>query len=273
MIIVPMLSLFVFSLSSVKVGFQNFKFIGLNNYKNLLQDTDFLSAVITTIALLAGTVFCQMVLGIVLALVINRTKFLSGFIRLVMMFPMVVSPIIVGIIWRTLILPTFGGFDLALSSLGLPGLPDILSDPWKARFLIMAAATWEWTPFVILYILAGLEGMPASPFESAKIDGVNWLQEIIYLTLPMLSKIILVVLIFRIIECMKVFPLIFSLTTGGPGTATQDLTYLVYLSGFRYLKLGYASAVSMFILVLAIAAIVVMGLSTRQKKIKNEGGR
>jgi multiple sugar transport system permease protein len=270
MIIVPMLSLFVFSLTSVKVGFQNFKLIGLNNYKTLLQDSDFILAVITTIVLLIGTVFCQMFFGLVFALVIHRTKFLHGFVRLVMMFPMVVSPIIVGIIWRTLIMPSFGGFDLALRSLGLSGLPDMLSDPWKARFLIVAAAAWEWTPFVILYILAGLEGLSASPFESAKIDGANWFQEIIYLTLPMLSKIILVVLIFRVIECMKVFPLIFSLTQGGPGTSSQDLTYLVYRSGFRYLKLGYASAISMFILVLAVTAIVIMGLATGQKKIKNE---
>ncbi|MDR0655825.1 MAG: sugar ABC transporter permease [Treponema sp.] len=273
MILIPMLSLFAFSFTPVKVGFQNFRFIGLNNYKSLLQDADFLASFGTTLVLLAGTVFCQMFLGIVFALVINKTKFLTGFVRLIMMFPMVVSPIIVGIIWRTLIMPSFGGFDLALTSLGLPGFPDMLSSPWKARLLIIVAATWEWTPFVILYILAGLEGLSAAPFESAKIDGVNWFQEVFYLTLPMLSKIILVVLIFRIIECMKVFPLIFSLTLGGPGTATQDLTYLVYQSGFRYLKLGYASTVSMFILLLAVVAIVIMGLTTRQKKYKNEVNR
>jgi multiple sugar transport system permease protein len=273
MILIPMLSLFTFSFTAVKVGFQNFRFIGWNNYKSLLQDAGFLTSLGTTLVLLAGTVFCQMFLGIVFALVIHKTKFLTGFVRLVMMFPMVVSPIIVGIIWRTMTMPSFGGFDLVLTSLGLPGFPDMLSSPWKARLLIIIAAAWEWTPFVILYILAGLEGMSVSPFESAKIDGANWFQEIFYLTLPMLSKIILVVLIFRIIECMKVFPLIFSLTQGGPGISTQDLTYLVYQSGFRYLKLGYASAVSMFILVLAVTAIVIMGFTTRQRKYKNEVNR
>jgi multiple sugar transport system permease protein len=268
MILIPMLSLFVFSFTAVKVGFQNFRFTGWNNYKSLLQDAGFLTSLGTTLVLLAGTVFCQMFLGIVFALVIHKTKFLTGFVRLAMMFPMVVSPIIAGIIWRTMIMPSFGGFDLVLASLGLPGFPDMLSSPWTARLLIIMAATWEWTPFVILYILAGLEGMSVSPFESAKIDGANWLQEILYLTLPMLSKIILVVFIFRIIECMKVFPLIFSLTQGGPGISTQDLTYLVYQSGFRYLKLGYASAISMFILVLAVSAIVIMGFMTRQKRYK-----
>ena len=268
MIIVPMLSLFVFSFTSVRVGFRNFRFVGLSNYWALLTDTDFVSAISVTLILLAFSVFLQMVLGIVYALIIHKTKIFVGFIRLVMMFPMVVSPIIVGIIWRTMIMPNFGGIELVLASLGLPGLPDMLSDPWRARSLIILATTWQWTPFVILYILAGLEGMSVSPFESAKIDGANWFQEIIYLTLPMLSKIIVVVLIFRIIESMKVFPLIFALTQGGPGRATQDLTYLVYQSGFRYLRLGYASAVSMFLLALAITAIVVLGLVTQTKNTK-----
>lgn len=271
MILLPMLSLFVFSFTSVKVGFTNFNFIGTANYRSLFADRDFQVAFLNTLFMLAGTVIMQMVLGIAFALVIYKTGFLSGFVRLVMMFPMVVSPIIVGIIWRTLLMPTFGGFDLALASLGLPGLPDLLSNPWTAKFLIMVAATWEWTPFVILYILAGLEGMSQSPLESAKIDGASWWQEITHIILPMLSKIIAVVVIFRVLECMKIFPLIFSMTQGGPGNASEDLTYLVYKSGFKYLKLGYASAVSMIILFISALAIVLMSVVSRpQKPIKKE---
>lgn len=260
MIILPMLSLFIFSFTSVKVGLKDFNFIGISNYRALFADRDFQIAIFNTIFMLIGTVAMQMIFGTSLALIIYKTNFLSGAVRLIMMFPMVVSPIIVGIIWRTLLMPTYGGFDLVLASMGLPGLPDMLSNPWAAKFLIMVAATWEWTPFVILYVLAGLEGMSQSPLESAKIDGASWWQEIVYIILPMLSKILVVVVIFRVLECMKIFPLIFSMTQGGPGNASEDLTYLVYKSGFKYLKLGYASAVSMFILLISVSAIILMSL-------------
>jgi multiple sugar transport system permease protein len=265
MIILPLLSLFIFSLTTVKVGFTNFKFIGFNNYSLLFTDADFLTSVFNTIVMLAGTVFLQMFLGTCFAILIYKSHFLTGFVRVVMMLPMVISPIIAGIIWRTLMMASFGGFDLMAATFGLPGMPDMLSDPWLAKLVVIFTATWEWTPFVVLYLLAGLESLPSSPFESAKIDGANWLQEIVYIVLPMLKKLLSVVAIFRIIEGMKVFPLIFALTQGGPGNATEDLTYLVYKNGFKYLKLGYSSAISMVILLIIIISIIALAVVQRKQ--------
>lgn len=273
LIIVPLSALLVFSFTSVKVGLANFNFIGIQNYISLFADRDFLTALFNTIFMLVGTVIMQMFLGVTFALVIYKTNFFSGAVRVIMMFPMVVSPIIVGIIWRTLLMPNYGGIDLALATIGLPGLPDIMSNPWTAKLVIMIAATWEWTPFVVLYVLAGLESMSASPLESARIDGANWMQEIIHIILPMISRILAVVTIFRVLECMKIFPLIFAMTQGGPGNASEDLTYLVYKSGFRYLKLGYASAVSMVILLISVTAIVAMGVLNRPRKAKGGNTR
>ena len=265
MIIIPLLSLFVFSLTSVKTGFKDFRFIGLGNYAGLFTDSDFIAALGNTLILLAGTVFLQMFFGTFFALLIYKTNFMTGFVRVAMMLPMVISPIIAGIIWRTMIMPTFGGIDLMAATVKLPGLPDMLSNPWLAKLVIIFTATWEWTPFVVLYLLSGLESLSITPFESAKIDGANWFQEIIHIILPMLKKLIAVVLIFRIIEGMKVFPLIFSLTQGGPGNATEDLTYMVYQTGFKYMKLGYASSVSMIILLIIIIAIICMAFVQRRQ--------
>ena len=271
MIIVPLIALFAFSLTSVQVGFKNFKFIGFLNYELLFEDPDFWTAFGNTLIMMAGIVLTQLLLGVGYAILIYKTKFLNGFIRVVMMFPMVISPIIAGIIWRILLMPKYGGFNILLSGLGAWDIPDWFGGAYLAKFVIIAVPSWEWTPFVILYLLAGLESLPSSPFESAKIDGANWIQEIFHIMLPMMKKLLITVTLFRVIESFKIFPLIYSITTGGPGNATEDLTYMIYKSGFKYLKLGYSSAVSMIILVLIVSFIVALGLTNRKSARREEG--
>lgn len=262
MIIAPLIALFVFSLTSVQTGFKNFNYIGFFNYQLLFEDPDFWTAFGNTLFMMFGIVFFQMLLGVSYAILIYKTKFLNGFVRVVMMFPMVISPIIAGIIWRILLMPRYGGLNILLSGMGFTNIPDWFGGKYLSKFVIIATAAWEWTPFVILYVLAGLEGMSSSPFESAKIDGANWFQEIVYIMLPMLKKLLITVTLFRIIESFKIFPLIYSITSGGPGNATEDLTYAIYKNGFKYLKLGYSSAISMIILVLISGFIVALGLNT-----------
>ncbi len=265
MIIVPLCSLFIFSFTSVKVGFTDFNFIGLENYVMLFEDTYFQTALFNTLFMMTCIVLLQMILGYLLAIVIYKSHFFRGAIRLIMMFPMVVSPIIVGLMWRILLMPKFGGFNILLSSLGVNEIPDWFGGVWLSKMVIIFAATWEWTPFVVLYLLAGLEGLPSAPFESAKIDGVNSFQETFFITIPMLKKLLITVFLFRIVEGFKIFPLIFAITSGGPGRATEDLTYMVYKNGFRYLKLGYASATSMIILVLIASVVIIIGFLDRKK--------
>ena len=270
MIIAPLVSLLVFSLTSVEMGFKNFRFIGVTNYSILFNDPDFWTAFANTLLMMAGIIFVQMLLGYSLAIVIFKSKFLTKTVRLVMMFPMVISPIIVGIIWRILLMPKYGGINMILSMIGIENIPNWFGGVWLSKLVIIVAASWEWTPFVILYILAGLEGLPASPFESAKIDGANAFHEIVYLIIPMLKKLTVTVMIFRVIESFKIFPLIYSITSGGPGNATEDLTYMVYKNGFKYLKLGYASTVSMIILVLILLAIIAMGITNSTQKTRGK---
>lgn len=275
MIIVPLIALFIFSFTSVKVGMADFNFIGLQNYKSLISDKDFLIALANTLIMLTGTVALQLFLGTVYALIMHKTQFLSGAIRIIMMLPMVISPIVAGLIWKIMLMPKYGGLNMFLASFGVKNIPNWFGDPIISKIVIIIVAAWEWTPFVILYILAGLEGLPSSPFEAAKVDGANWFQEIWTVTLPMLKNLFVVVILFRVIEAFKLFPLIYSITSGGPGNATEDLTYLVYKGGFKYLKLGYASTVSMIILFIICILIILMNVTNKRavQNSKKGGGQ
>jgi len=265
-IITPIISIFVFSLTSAELGFTEFNFIGLKNYIKLFQANRFQEAVITTMIFLAGSIILQMLLGIGIAILIYKTKFLRGLMRTIILIPMIISPIIVGIIWRIILMPSFGGLNLILKTFGISNPPPWLASIFLARLSIIMAATWEWTPFVILLVLAGLESLPEEPFEALKIDGANFFQENIYYTLPMLKNVIYVVIVFRVIECLKIFPLIYAMTRGGPADSTADLTYFIYNESFKFFKVGYASASSIILLLITVIVIVVLNRTFKKEK-------
>jgi len=257
-IITPIISIFVFSFTSADLGFAEFDFIGLKNYLKLFQSDRFQDAIITTIIFLGGTIILQMILGIGIAILMFKTKFLKGLMRTIILVPMIISPIIVGIIWRIILMPSYGGLNLLLQSFGISNPPPWLASVFLARLSIIIAATWEWTPFVILLILAGLESLPEEPFEALKIDGANFFQENIYYTLPMLRNVIYVIIVFRVIEGLKIFPLIYAMTRGGPADSTMDLTYFIYTESFQFLKVGYASASSVILLLITLIVILLL---------------
>ncbi len=267
LVAVPIASLVGISFTSLNFGKKGLSFLGFDNYAGLVNDPNFINAFVNTVIMLAGTVGLQMALGIVIALIIHKTSFMQGTIRTVILFPMIIPPIIVGIMWRVLLLPKYGSFNVMLAELGFKNVPDWLSSPALAMMTIILVAVWEWTPFVVLFVLAGLEGQPASPYEAIKIDGANWWQEIRYLTLPLLKPILGIVVMFRIVESLKIFPLVFSLTEGGPGSSTVDFAYYVYKEGFSYLRLGYASAAAMLVFAILLLAIYfAIRIGSRRKK-------
>ncbi len=257
-IIAPILSIIYFSFTPVDLGMTDFSFIGLKNYIKLFSTDTFLDALITTIIFLVGTIILQLISGIGIAILIFKTKFLKGFMRTIILVPMIISPIIVGIMWRIILMPGYGGLNLLLQTIGISNTPPWLSVPFLARISIIITATWEWTPFVILLTLAGLESLPEEPFEALQIDGANFIQENIYYTLPMLKNVIAVIIVFRIIEGLKIFPIIYAMTRGGPANATTDLTFFIYRQTFQFFKVGYASASAVILLLVTIIVIVLM---------------
>jgi multiple sugar transport system permease protein len=162
---------------------------------------------------------------------------------------MAMTPVVVGLTWRLLYTPPFGLVNYSASLVGID-LPPMLTDPVLAFVAVVLVDVWQWTPFMMLLVLAGLQSLPNEPFEAAAVDGASRLQALRYLTIPMLKGIVLVALIFRGVDAFDTFDTIYVLTRGGPGTVTQTLTMFDFFQAFRWFHYGYAAAVAVIMLVM-----------------------
>ena len=251
-----MASLLGLSFTNYKMTGGRFRFIGLENYIDLFTDKGFINAAHNTIFMVFFSVLLQMVVGVAAALAIQRMKRLRGLVQALIVMPMVIPPVVAGLIWRILLIPKYGGIHALLYGIGIQEAPAWLTDPVSARWVIVLVSVWEWVPFVVLFVIAALDSLPVSPFEAARIDGASFWQELWYLTLPLIKPILSMVLVFRVVEGLKIFPLVFSLTQGGPGNSTEELTYFAYSEGFVKFKTGYASASSMLMFAVLLVLIV-----------------
>ncbi|MHB1414849.1 MAG: carbohydrate ABC transporter permease, partial [Chloroflexota bacterium] len=193
----------------------------------------------------------QLGLGLLIAFLLNQKLRLVGLLRTVFVIPMVLPPVVVAIIWKVLYTPDISVINYVLGLVGLPK-PGWIGDPNLALWSIAIADIWEWFPFSMLMLLAALQMLPEEPMEAALIDGASYWQSLRYITLPLLKPAILLVVIFRIIESIKAFPLIFIMTMGGPGMATEPTNFYAYLQSFNYDYVGYGSAISTVMVVMVI---------------------
>jgi multiple sugar transport system permease protein len=230
-------------------------FIGLENYfKLIFDDTRFLNALWRTIWFTVAAVGIQAVLGVGLALIFNREFMGRGVIRTVFLMSMVATPVAIALVWmmimdiNTGILNYF--FDL-VAGVRVGWLSDRKIVLWS----MIIIDTWQWTPFIMLISLAGLSALPTDPYESAVIDGASPLQLFWYLTLPMLRPTLMVALMFRSIDALKTFDIIYVITQGGPAYASETLNLYGFSQGFNYFNMGYASAL------LVLYFVLVMGTS------------
>lgn len=244
--LVPIMITIILSLTSLSYRSANpSEFIGIQNYARLFTDERFLNSISTSIILIVIPVATQLILGFGLAIVMNEKLPWMGWLRLVFVAPMVLPPIVMGLMWRILFTPQLGGVNYFLSLVGIEG-PNWLSDPTFALLAVIIAAVWGWTPFVGLMFLASIQTFPTDIYEAAVIDGTSWVQSIRFITLPLLKPTIFVVGVFRVIEALAIFPIIFILTNGGPAGATETVNFYGYVSGFNFLRIGYASAIMVF---------------------------
>jgi len=229
------------------------RLIGLANYINMLDDVDFRNALLNTLLFIGIPVPLQVLAGIGLAILLRQKSKLIKGSRSLYLAPMVIPPVVVGIIWKMMLIPEMGGLDQFLSIVGIRG-PDLLGSQAGARIAVIIASVWEWTPFVMLMVLAALDIMPVDPFEAAKIDGASSWQAFCYITLPLIKPVLFIAVIFRIIGSLAVFPVVYSMTGGGPGVATEPINLFAFRQGFEYFKIGYASAIGMFTFLVVLAA-------------------
>ena len=218
------------------------------NYREAFADERFVTSVWIQVKLSAATVISQLLVGLGIALLLNaRSKFLEA-IRTTFLVPMVLPPIVVAIIWKILYTPDVSPLHRALAAVGLP-VSSLITDPDTALWAIAAAETWEWFPFTMLMVLASLQMIPDEPLEAAKIDGASNWQTFWYVILPYIRPTLVVAGLFRLIDSIKAFPLIYVLTNGGPGTATEVTNYYGFVQAFNFSYWGYASAIATMMVV------------------------
>lgn len=213
------------------------------NYADLWDDPRFINSVWVQVKLSVATVLLQLMAGLGFALMLNEPTPSKRFARSALLIPMVLPPIVVGILWRVMFTVDVSPMHRAAAWLGMP-IPSILTDPALALWAIAFVEAWEWFPFTMLMVLAALQMVPASPLEAARIDGANRWQVFRYVVLPYIKPTLVVAGLFRLIDSIKAFPLIFILTDGGPGEVTQVTNYYAYKQAFTFSLWGYGSAIA-----------------------------
>ena len=249
---------------SLSISFMHFRlipplpprFIGLDNYINLLGQERFRSVIWTTSIIVIVSVALQYVIGFSIALMLNARVPGAKLFRVGLLLPMLIAPVAAALIARMMFNPTIGPLNELTTLFGFPNLP-FLTDKYWALGSIIAVEVWQWTPFVILLMLAGLQTLPEDVYEAATLENTSPWRQFWDITFPMLLPISVAIIFIRAIESFKVMDTVFIMTGGGPGIATETLTLFAYQEGFKKFNLGYTSALSFLFLIFIIVIGVV----------------
>jgi multiple sugar transport system permease protein len=254
--IFPLLYSLRLSFFQAKLGTPS-RFIGLQNYIRAFGDYRWQNATFVTVFFVLCSVTLTVGLGLGLALLFHRPVRGQRVFRSVFTMPMFTAPIALGYLGLTIFHEDVGAVNTILRAVGVEHLPRWFSDIWMARLAIVIVDVWQWTPFCFLVLLAGLAALPDEVFEAAVLDTSSWWDTFRFITLPLLSPVLFTVFMLRLVEAFKVLDLPFSMTNGGPGAATQTMSFYIYLTGLRNFNQGYASAMAyLLLIVMAIIASV-----------------
>ena len=226
-------------------------FIGIENYRAMLSDELFWGAMRVTLVTTAGIVIVQLTLGMLLALLFSRQFVGKRVVRSLFLLPLITTPVVVGLTWRMLYNSDLGMINYFLRSLGLPTPIWLASTNWALPSVIITD-TWQVVPFVTLMFVAGLQALPVEPKEAATVDGASAWRIFWDVTLPQLRPLIFLALIFRATDALRIFDLIYVLTSGGPANATQTLNMYAFKVGFQFLNIGYGSALAIVLMAVCI---------------------
>jgi multiple sugar transport system permease protein len=249
------LSLYAFRFGAIT------SFIGLTNYENMLSDAPFWGSLLRTLIFSVLVVLIELILGLILALFANRITRFRTIIRTGLMVPMSMAPVVVAIIWRLMLNQEFGILNYVLDNILHLGRPNWLGELAFPSMVILDV--WQWTPFMFLILLAGLQSIPLELYDAAYVDGASEMKMLRYVTLPLLSSSILVALVVRTVDALRIFDQVFLLTQGGPGTTTEFVSLFIYKTAFKFSQMGYASAL---LLVLFAVTIVLAFIYVRAMK-------
>jgi multiple sugar transport system permease protein len=245
-------------------------FVGLANYLRLPSDARFVESIGHTLVYTALSVALPLIFGTLAAVIFNTRFPLRGLFRGLFIMPMMATPVAIALVWTMMFHPQLGVLNYLLSLVGLP--PSLwVFHPATAIPSLVLVETWQWTPLVMLIVLGGLAAIPIEPYESAQIDGAGIWQMFRYITLPLIAPFLFIAGMIRMIDAVKSFDIIFAITQGGPGSASETINLYLYSVAFIYYDLGYGSAIAVvfFILIIMLAAVL---LYLRQRTVWTEIG-
>jgi multiple sugar transport system permease protein len=212
-------------------------FVGLRNYARMVNDSGFLNSTIVTFAYALIATSVQLTLGLVIAMLLNRGSLIAKILQTTLIFPMMIAPVIGTLVWKVMMQPSVGILNPMMRSVGLPTL-EWAAVPQTALFSVILVDVWMFTPFAALIMLAGLRSLPQEPFEAARVDGASFWFTFRNLTLPMLTPFILIVIVFRFMDSLKMFDIIFAMTEGGPGSTLMTYQLTAYRTGIQFQRLA-----------------------------------
>lgn len=231
---------------------------GLDNYIRLASDPRFLDALGRTFTFTIIAVLVETVLGVAVAVMLNREFVAKGFLRTLLLLPMVATPVAIALVWRLMYEPNFGVLNDLLAKIGMQPNDFLASSKTVLRWLIVVDV-WEWTPLIILIVAASLAAQPTDVYEAAAVDGASAWQTFWKITLPSIRPAIVIAMAFRMIDALKTFDIIWVMTQGGPGFASETLNLYIYKQNFEAQNLGYSAAMlNVFFAIVVGAALLVL---------------
>ena len=255
--IFPLITSLLRSFEDYNTQADSWRWVGLQNYSQLIHSSEFWTVVENTVVLTAAGVAIQVVLGTSLALFFNQRLRGATLVRGLVILPMLLTPVVVGLMWRALLNPDWGMLNWLATQVGFHNV-QWLTDPSMALRTLILVDTWQWTPFVFVVVFARLQALPVDVFEAGEVDGATWFKRLRYLTLPLLMPAIAFAAIFRGIDAFRTFDLVYGLTNGGPVRSTSTLSFQAFQNGFQYFHYGYASAIAYVMVIVAIVGVTVM---------------
>lgn len=256
-IIFPLLFTIRVSFSSWDVIKPGLDWIGGMNYVRLFQDTRFWESLLRLSQMAVGSVLVQYIIGFGLALMVWRDIKLKRFFRVLFLVPMMTTPVVMTVIWRTILHESLGPANDIVQLFGLEPLTWLSTGP-MAVFSVVLVEIWQWTPFMFLLLLAGLLSLPREPYMAAAIDGAGPVRTFFSVTFPLMAPISVGAIMIRLIEASKIMETVYVLTAGGPGTATETSSYYIYIRGMRDYQIGYAASLSFTYLVIMIISLTII---------------
>jgi multiple sugar transport system permease protein len=256
------------SLSSWDIIVPGLDWIGIDNYIRLFtDDSRYWEALMRLIFFSSVTVFLQYVIGFTLAHLVWKEVILKRFLRVLFLIPMMTTPVIMTVIWRTIFHESLGPVNDILSNFGVAYIPWLTDESW-GKLSVIIVEVWQWTPFMFLLLLAGLLSLPKEPYLAAAIDGAGPVRTFFYVTFPLMAPISIGAIIIRVIEASKILDTVYVLTSGGPGTATETSSFYIYIKGLREFQLGYSAAMSFTYLIIMIISLTIIAKLLHRLLIK-----